>query len=409
LGARPNWALGLIGRSAWLGIQSGRALSYDCPMSEHLFSALRRWPDVEAPNLFAVDASDRLILDEAESRLADIQPGELVVLGDNYGALTLGAASLYGCRGIRVFQDSLVSELALAENAGDLAPHYRSHTLDADLLSGARLVLMQLPRSLAELDEWAQAIARFASPDVTVIAGGRIKHMTLAMNEVLGRSFDDVIAGRARQKSRTLTSLGAQREAAEARYPITSVLREPELPVEELTVSTHGGAFAGAALDIGTRFLLTFLPEMKPDAATAIDLGSGTGVLAASLALARPDLHVVAVDQSSAAVASTRETADANGVGARVEAAREDALAGRPTASADLIVCNPPFHTGATVHAGVALRMLADARRVLKPGGELWVVFNTHLGYRDYLSRTVGPTRQAGRNSKFTVTVSVRE
>ena len=26
---------------------------------------LRRWPDVEAPNLFAVDATDRLLLDEA--------------------------------------------------------------------------------------------------------------------------------------------------------------------------------------------------------------------------------------------------------------------------------------------------------------------------------------------------------
>ena len=377
-------------------------------MSEHLFATLRRWPDVEAPNLFAVDASDRLILDEAASQLADIQPGELVVMGDNYGALTLGAATMHDCRGIRVFQDSLVSELALAENAGDLAAHYSSHALSAELLEGARLVLMQLPRSLAELDEWAQAIARFASPDVTVISGGRIKHMTLAMNEVLGRSFDDVNAGRGRQKSRTLTSLGAKRDAVEARYPVTSVLREPELPVDELTVSAHGGAFAGAALDMGTRYLLTFLPDMKPDAATAIDLGSGTGVLATSLALARPELSIVAIDQSAAAVASTRETADANGAGARVEAAREDALTERPAASADLIVCNPPFHTGATVHAGVALRMLADARRVLKPGGELWVVFNTHLGYRDYLNRTVGPTRRAGRNSKFTVTVSVR-
>jgi len=87
----------------------------------------------------------------------------------------------------------------------------------------------------------------------------------------------------------------------------------------------------------------------------------------------------------------------------------DEALTERPTASADLFVCNPLFRTGATVHAGVALRMLADARRVLKPGGELWVVFNTHLGYRDYLNPTVGPTRQAGRNSKFTVTVSVRE
>ena len=75
-------------------------------MSEHLFATLRRWPDVEAPNLFAVDASDRLILDEAAPQLAHTQPGELVVMGDNYGALTLGAATLHGCRGIRVFQDS---------------------------------------------------------------------------------------------------------------------------------------------------------------------------------------------------------------------------------------------------------------------------------------------------------------
>jgi 16S rRNA (guanine1207-N2)-methyltransferase len=378
-------------------------------MSDHLFDSLRRWPDTEAPNLFAVDATDRLILDEAQTRLEELQSGELVVMGDNYGALTLGAAALNRCRGIRVFQDSLVGELALASNAGDYADHYGSHTLHESLLSGARLVLMQLPRSLAELDEWAQAIARHAAPDVTVIAGGRIKHMTLAMNGVLARSFIEVTAGRARQKSRSLTALRIRLDNGEARYPVTSMLHEPEIPADELIVSAHGGAFAGATLDLGTRFLLTFLPEMRADAAAAIDLGSGTGLLATSLALARPELHVVAIDQSVAAVASTQETAEANGVGARVTALREDALTNQPTASADLIVCNPPFHSGATVHAGVALRMLADARRVLRPGGELWVVFNTHLGYRDYLSHTVGPTRQAGRNSKFTVTVSVRD
>jgi 16S rRNA (guanine1207-N2)-methyltransferase len=378
-------------------------------MSDDLFGSLRRWPDLEAPNLFAVDASDRLVLDEAQALLEDLRAGELVVMGDNYGALTLGAAALNSCGGIRVFQDSLVGERALASNAGDFADHYQSHTLNESLLSGARLVLMQLPRSLSELDEWAQTIARHAASDVTVIAGGRLKHMTLAMNEVLARSFTVVNAGRARQKSRALTAVGVRRSREEPRYPVISVLREPEIPADELVVSAHGGAFAGVTLDLGTRFLLTFLPEMRADAATAIDLGSGTGVLAASLALARPTLQVVAVDQSSAAAASTSETAEANGVRIRVEAVREDALTERSTASADLIVCNPPFHSGATVHAGVALLMLADARRVLKPGGELWVVFNTHLGYRDYLNRTVGPTRQAGRNSKFTVTVSVRE
>jgi 16S rRNA (guanine1207-N2)-methyltransferase len=65
-------------------------------MPDFSFDDLRRFPDVEAPNLFAVDASDRLILDEAADALAAAEPGEVVVIGDRYGALTLGAAALHG-------------------------------------------------------------------------------------------------------------------------------------------------------------------------------------------------------------------------------------------------------------------------------------------------------------------------
>jgi 16S rRNA (guanine1207-N2)-methyltransferase len=60
------------------------------------FDTLRRRPDVEAPNLFAVDASDRLILDEAAEALATAEPGTVVVVGDRYGALALGAAENWG-------------------------------------------------------------------------------------------------------------------------------------------------------------------------------------------------------------------------------------------------------------------------------------------------------------------------
>ena len=85
---------------------------------------------------------------------------------------------------------------------------------------------------------------------------------------------------------------------------------------------------------------------------------------------------------------------------------RDDGLESQPTESADLIVLNPPFHIGSTVHTGVALRMFNDAARVLRVGGELWTVFNTHLGYRQALARTVGPTDLVTHNAKFTVTVS---
>ena len=81
------------------------------------FAALRRFPDVEASNLFAVDASDRLILDEAA---ASFPAERLVVIEDRYGALTLGAAALFGATGIRVHQDALSGEAALALNADKL-------------------------------------------------------------------------------------------------------------------------------------------------------------------------------------------------------------------------------------------------------------------------------------------------
>jgi 16S rRNA (guanine1207-N2)-methyltransferase len=44
---------------------------------------------------------------------------------------------------------------------------------------------------------------------------------------------------------------------------------------------------------------------------------------------------------------------------------------------------------------------------VLRPGGELWTVYNSALRYKPVLGRIVGPTRVADQTPKFTVTVSV--
>ena len=51
-------------------------------------------------------------------------------------------------------------------------------------------------------------------------------------------------------------------------------------------------------------------------------------------------------------------------------------------------------------------RLFEASARVLRPGGELWSVWNSHLAYRPVLERVVGPTRQVSRTSKFTVTAS---
>jgi 16S rRNA (guanine1207-N2)-methyltransferase len=161
-------------------------------------------------------------------------------------------------------------------------------------------------------------------------------------------------------------------------------------------------------VDVGTRFLLESSARMAPDARVALDLGSGTGVVATVLARSRPGLRVIASDQSASAVDSTRATADANGVADRIEVVRDDAASAVADGSVDLVVLNPPFHIGNAVHPGIAEKLFVAAGRVLAPGGELWAVWNSGLRYRDTLERHVGPTEQIARNATFTVTVSRR-
>ncbi|WP_324275244.1 class I SAM-dependent methyltransferase [Blastococcus brunescens] len=260
---------------------------------------------------------------------------------------------------------------------------------------------MQAPKSLDALREIAESVAAVAAPDVTVLVGGRVKHMTRTMNDVLGDSFADVSATLARQKSRVLVARGPKPGAS-------SFPRRQEHPDLGLTLCAHGAAFAGTKIDVGTRTLLGALDQMAPDAATALDLGCGTAVLAVLLARARPSLEVLAADQSAAAVASARATAEANGVVDRIRVVRDDAADSFPGASVDLVVCNPPFHVGAAVVTTAADRLFAAAGRVLRPGGELWTVYNSALRYKPALARVVGPTRVVEQTPKFTVTVSTR-
>lgn len=374
-------------------------------MPDFPFEELSRQPDVEAENLYAYDATDRLLLDNVSQELRAYAAGEIAVVGDAYGALTLGALRL-GARQVRVHQDSVTGERALNANAARLghAAEYTSYPLGPELFDGVQLVLLQLPRSLEALEEIAWHAAACANQGIVIRAGGRVKHMTPTMNQTLGKYFASVSPGLARQKSRVVTAedplpVGTTRFPTEAEYDVGLQ--------RTLRLRAYGATFGGAKLDPGTRFLLPYLAQAR-QARHAIDLGCGNGTIAAYLALTRPGLSITATDTSAAAVAATRATAEANGVGGQVAVVRDDALSQQADAGTQLIVLNPPFHSGNAVLAGIAMKLFTDARRVLCPGGELWTVWNSHLQYRGALERLVGPTRQVARNPKFTVTVSTR-
>lgn len=402
-------------------------------MPEFPYERLRRFPDVEAPNLQAHDATDLLLVERGIALAAErgLTGAEIAVIGDAYGAITLALADA-GFAGHRVNQDLVTGRRALVHNAAALGlsrtqdgdgvsadaepgraanrPESRTtfvpHELDAGLLAGVRLVLLQLPKGLAELEEIADAVARWAADDVVLVAGGRVKHMTLAQNDVLARSFGSVQAQRAERKSRLIVAQEPRDVPEEPPFPVRET-HDSVGAVEALTLVAHGGAFAGARVDIGTRALLEVLDRV-PSGEVVVDLGCGTGALAAVYALTHPDARVVATDRSAAAAASARATMAVGGLAERVEVTHDDAGSQLPDASADVVLLNPPFHLGTSVHTAAATRLFEAAARLLRSGGELWTVYNSTLAYRGDLTRLVGPTEQVHRTPKFTVTRTVR-
>jgi len=367
-----------------------------------MLGALAREPDVGGAELRAWDAADRYLLEYAAAEFPQALAGEVAVIDDTHGALTLGA-ELLGAASVRVHQDSIVGRRALARNAQATGlAGGGQHPLASVVTSSTSLVLLRMPRSLARLDAVARAVAAAAGPDAVLLAGNRVKHMTPTQNEVLAASFARVDVTHARAKSRIIVGRGPRADVP----PLPPEMTQLQPPSgAALTVVALPGAFAGASLDIGTRALLATFDTLPPFE-RAIDLACGTGIVAVALARVAPHARVLASDVSAIAVESARLTADANG--ARIDTRHDDGLTAEPDASADLVVLNPPFHAGAAVTTEIAHRLFADAARTLRPGGELRVVWNTHLGYRPVLERLVGPTRQLARGPKFTVTASRR-
>ncbi|MDO4240495.1 class I SAM-dependent methyltransferase [Micrococcus sp.] len=377
------------------------------------FAALSRWPLPAENGRQAHDAADLLLLDTLAGWAAcGHRPGPVAVLEDRHGALTLPL--LAAGHPVRVHQDDASAERSLDANlaawraAGRLGPEAGSlQRADApeDAVRGVRTVLLPLPRSLDELDRLARLVARQAEPEVVLLAGGRDKHMSPRMNAMLGAAFEDVVAGRGRRKARVLTARGprpglAPRPAEEAVRDVPGVGR--------LRLVAHAGTFGGAAADPGSLLLLTALAADARPPGRVVDLGCGNGLLSVGAARLWPHVAVTATDQSAVAVASTLATARANGVADRVRAVRDDALATWADGSEECVLLNPPFHDGNAVDPSVAHRLVAEAARVLSPGGRLWCVWNSHLRYRPVLEDLVGPTRQVARDRTFTVTVSSR-
>ena len=129
-----------------------------------------------------------------------------------------------------------------------------------------------------------------------------------------------------------------------------------------------------------------------------MDIGCGSGAIGVTLKLERPDAAVTLTDISPAALRIARQNAGT--LGARAEFLCCDLGAALASGAFDVVVSNPPYIPAhaldglprevrdhephvALIGAGAGVeiyrRLIADAERVLRPGGLLSV----ELGYQD--------------------------
>lgn len=391
-------------------------------------------PTALAPD--SPDQTDRVILREAEEIGALAGTGDVVVLGDATGALVRAALEAVGDGGDRVIAldmsrgalEALAATFGPERDGGRLVlpgldlqgldlhgPDLQGSDLqgpgaDPDALADARCALMRLPKSLAALQ--ARMLELRAVP--VVIAGGRVKHMTRSQNDVLATTHREVRATRGLGKSRALVASGPRGEQAAPTRPAVAA-HELEIRVagasRPVSLRGIGGVFGGASADAGSLLLLDALDAalldgtLEPAAIeSAVDLGCGNGLLTAWLAHALPQARLRASDDDADAVAATRATLEASGLAREgVDVVWEASLADAADAGADLVVLNPPFHDGTAVDATLVQELLDAAGRVLRPGGQLWLVHNSLLRYRDEVADRIGPVRQRARDRRFTV------
>lgn len=123
-------------------------------------------------------------------------------------------------------------------------------------------------------------------------------------------------------------------------------------------------------------------------AARILDVGTGSGCLAVTLACERPAARVLACDVSAGALAVTRHNAARHAVASQVHLVRSDLTAGIDLSPVDLVVSNPPyvalddaaelpidvrdFEPASALFAGpdglAVLARLLDDLRALRPG-----------------------------------------
>lgn len=369
---------------------------------------ITRLPQRRRETLQGWDAADEYLLKQLSERLIPETEGGLLVVNDTFGAL---AVALHRWQPMS-WSDSSIAHAATRNNyqANGLTDHCRVIPSTEPLVGLFAVVLLKVPKTLALLEHQLALLRPHLRPDSVIIAAGMVKGVHRSTLALFERYLGPTTTSLAIKKARLiLPQQDMARPPLPSPYP--TVLALPELGLQ---LTNHANLFSREQLDIGSRFMLQQFPQLPP-ASRVVDLGCGNGVLGIMARRQLPLSHITFIDESYMAVAAARLNygalyGDDEGCFITHDCFPEAMLqsAEQPQGQVDLVLCNPPFHQQNTISGHIAERMMDQSQRLLRRGGELWLVGNRHLNYQQSLQRCFGSAELVAANSKFVVLRAIK-
>lgn len=246
------------------------------------------------------------------------------------------------------------------------------------------------------------------------MAAAKVNMLTPSVFKLFEKYLGKVTTSLAKKKSRLLFCCNEKLNTPAPAFPTAFNTSEQETG-KAFTLLNHANVFSRQNLDIGARVMLKHLPGLPQDSEQhIIDLGCGNGVLGMALLATAPGCHVSFFDESYMALESAKLSIEKNlpEQQANCRFIASNCLEGYDTqvlGSADLVICNPPFHQQNTVTEHIAWQMFHDAYKVLRPGGELRVVANRHLPYGQTLKKRFGGFSVVASEHKFVILSAIKK
>ena len=356
--------------------QNGMGLSLYPPTTDN---SLRPW-----------DGADEYLLSTILDEYGADPSLKVVAANDSHGALTVPLAPSMALS----LTDSYSARASITENLKDAG---RTDTIRFagymdDFEGDMDLIAMKIPKSLNLFRFQLARLAEKINKPVPILAAGMAKLMPQSFYQAFETAAENPEYSLIRKRARYYRGILKPREK--------QTLENHQFLWEDKPFVSLPGVFSYGKPDRGTLFLLDRFPRVDPPE-VVVDPGCGCGILGIQAALTWPEARVIGTDDSALAVESSRLSAQINGVDGRMEFRQTNILDGVEDRSADLVICNPPFHSQHRIQLERGFSFIDESARVLKTGGRLFLVSNRYLGYEKHLKSAFQSMKILGQDSKF--------